>query len=50
MFFLDPEGLASVEGRFVPYLIEGARAGDRVCRQSALTELPKLAALLTGRG
>ncbi|MGK5559210.1 hypothetical protein ACSNOI_47195, partial [Actinomadura kijaniata] len=49
VFFLDPEGFTRGDGRFVPYLIEGARAGERVCRQPALTELPKLAALLTGR-
>ena len=34
VFFVDPEGFREGDA-FVPYLVEGAREGDRICRREA---------------
>ncbi|MEV3981783.1 hypothetical protein [Nonomuraea sp. NPDC049758] len=45
IFYVDPEGLME-NGSFKEYPIEGARAGDIIVRQAALTALPQLCELL----
>lgn len=46
IFFLDPEGFHQDDGSFIPYPLESALTGDRVCHQTAAEGLPALVKIL----